>query len=442
MNKKAPLPLYELQRQPWLIRQVVFLACLALITSLRVCIFVGAILGRRRRFEKSATPVHVVLTGRFESDGWALAHIRPLALSDRCQRVTVVTDHAMGEVCNTTYVCAPRRLQQLIGRTPARALWCIFTVLRTRPHVVGGFHLLPNGIVALIAARLVNARAVYFCVGGWCETWGGGARSENRLFGKLGCDREILERALFRIVQRFDLVVTMGPRARDYLQQREIEGPIAVVAGGIDPSRFARAAGNQREFDVVFVGRLVRVKRVDILLRVVARVASVQPRIRVVIVGDGPLRTDLEELAGALGVSQNTSFVGHQTDVAAWLARARVFMITSDTEGLALSLMEASMAGLPAIVSDVGELSGLVVDGKNGWCVPRRDVEAFASKLIELLADPQQLQRYSITARAAALEYSVKSTTQHWDSLLNSCLGSYQDERHCRRRVRRDQPAE
>ena len=100
------------------------------------------------------------------SDAWLDAYVQPLALSDRCAHIWVVTDQPMGALPRTNYVCAPNWLRHLMGNVPARSLYCILTALRVRPHVVGGFQLLLNGIVALAAARLVGARSMYFCVGG------------------------------------------------------------------------------------------------------------------------------------------------------------------------------------------------------------------------------------------------------------------------------------
>jgi glycosyltransferase involved in cell wall biosynthesis len=317
------------------------------------------------------------------------------------------------------YVCPPSWLQRLTGRVPARGVWCVVTALRTRPHVVGGFHLLLNGIVALLSARLIGARALYFCVGGWSETWGGGARSDNRLFGRQGRDDPALQRELFRLVAQFDLILPMGTRAAAYMRRQGAACPIEVMPGGIEAERYAaHGALAAREFDVIFVGRLVEVKRVDVLLEAAALVARERRGLRVVIVGDGPLRGELERQAAELGPACSVSFVGRRDDVAEWLRRARVFVLASDSEGLALSVMEAGMAGLPCVVSDVGDLADLVVDGRNGWRVPPRDPEAFARRVLELLADPERLVTFSRAAVAAARPYSVESMSRRWDRVF------------------------
>jgi glycosyltransferase involved in cell wall biosynthesis len=319
-----------------------------------------------------------------------------------------------------TYVCPPAWLQRLIGRVPSRSLLCVWTALRARADVVGGFHLIFNGMFALIAARLLGARSVYFCVGGASEIWGGGARSETSLFHRMGRDVPWLERQLLWFIRRIDVTLTMGSGARGYLRDHGITQPIVIMSGGIDASRYiARSDPREREFDLVFVGRLVPIKRTDILLQVLAGVASARPQLRAAIVGDGPLREEMEREVRRLGVERNVHFAGHQSDVASWLHRARMFILTSDSEGLALSLMEAMTAGLPAVVSDVGDLGDIVNHGVNGYLPARRDVPAFVEHTVGLLADSDRYAAFSSAARAAAGAYSIECGSRRWSELLS-----------------------
>ncbi|MBN2560135.1 MAG: glycosyltransferase family 4 protein [Phycisphaerae bacterium] len=412
-------PLHEVSEHSWLVRKSALLTGRAMLLVLRLAVDLAAAAGQALRTRRANRKARVVLTGMFVSDGWIEAHVRPMALSERCEHIWVVTDRPMVRIPKTTYVCAPRWLQRLIGLVPSRSIWCLWTALRHRPDAVGGFHMLLNGIVALIAARLVGGRSLYFCVGGWAEIWGGGARSENRFFSRIGEDDCHLERQILWFVGQTDLTLTMGTRALQYLRQRGISNPIEVVSGGIDPSSFAAATQpGRRPHDLIFVGRLVPIKRPDVLLAVIAKVVPKRPDLRVVVVGDGPLRPELEARAVELGIAENVSFVGHRSDVKSWYSQARIFVLTSDSEGLPLSATEAMTAGLPVVVSDVGDLGDLVRDGVNGYRPRRRDVEGFASRIVELLADEKKQQAFSEQARRSATAYSVDSMRRRWDRLL------------------------
>ena len=91
-------------------------------------------------------------------------------------------------------------------------------------------------------------------------------------------------------------------------------------------------------------------KRVDHFHQAQARVARARPEACAFVVGDGPLLDDLQRQARDLGLADRVTFAGHQADVEGWLKQARVFVLTSDSEGLSLALMEGMLCGLPAVV--------------------------------------------------------------------------------------------
>lgn len=359
----------------------------------------------------------ILLTGTFHSANWVLAHVRPLALSRGCRRVRIVTACSLPPLEKVEVIRPGATLSRLFGDVPARLLTFIAVALRSRPDALGGFHLLLNGLMASLFARLCGARSIYFCVGGPAEVQGGGVLSENRLFGKLRVPDGRIEVKLLRAVAGFDLIVTMGRGARDYFRERGIGGDIRVVAGGVEAARF-RSGSGPPSWDVIFVGRLAPIKRVDLLLRALEILKGKIPGLKAVVVGDGPLRDELEGLTAALCLNDTVQFTGVQPDVAAILRDARVFVLTSKTEGLSLALMEAMMVGLPAVVSDVGDLGELVQHGVNGFLVADQTPEGFAAPIALLLGDGALRDRLGRNARAAMEGRETARVARQWDTIL------------------------
>ncbi len=360
----------------------------------------------------------VLLTGTFYSTNWIAAHAGPLAAAKNVECVYVATTFPMPPMDKVVPLYPPAWLKRMFGAVPARMLTFCWAALVKRPHWVGGFHLLLNGMLAILIAPLVRARSLYFSVGGPAELWGGGIRAENRLFAKLPCPDPLLERWMLRIIRSADRIATMGTRAIDYYRENGVKQPIAVMAGGMNTAHLCPSEA-PAEFDVILVGRLAQIKRIDVFLEAISIARRQIPAIKAVIVGDGELRAELEKRAGELGLSQNVQFAGHQSDVASWLKRSKLFVLSSDSEGLALSLIEAMLCGVVPVVSNVGDLGDLVENERNGFLVPRRDAAAFAARIVQMLSDDAQRRQMSAAARDAALRFDVNAAGERWAAWLS-----------------------
>jgi glycosyltransferase involved in cell wall biosynthesis len=360
----------------------------------------------------------VLLTGTYSSDNWIRAHLLPLARSRTVSRVVFVSAAPLPHIEGVVAVHPPGWLVRVVGPVPARlATFCV-TAFRTRPAVVGGFHLLVNGMVALLLARMVGAVSLYICVGsGPTEVLSTGL-TENRLFRHMGGPDRYVTRTLLSVVGMFDVVVTMGSRARDYFREHREGRSTVVIPGGMEWGG-TLPSSSPPDFDLVFVGRLVPVKQVDLLLKAAAVVRKEHPSLRVAIVGDGPLRPFLEELSRELSLEESVEFAGMRPDVERFLARSRLFVLTSRSEGLALSLIEAMRCGLPAVVPDVGDLADLVADGKNGYLVKEASPAAYAERILALLKDDSLRSAFSTEAARRAERFRPASMSEIWDGTLS-----------------------
>ena len=400
----------RLQRLFWHVfgRQLTLLSLMA--------ITVAGWIGRRRR-PVDDKGCKIMLTGRFDSDNWILAHLGPLSASKECSRVWMVSTNPVPSLPKVIGIYPSKWLMKILGVTPARLLTFAWTAMWKRPHIVGGFHITVNAITAIILGRLVGARTMYFCVGGPAEIRDGGIHGVETPFVKMETADTVVESRFLKFVAESDMVITMGTRAVDFFRDKGINSDLHVVSGGIDSIRF-RQAEEPPSYDLILTGRLATVKRIDVFLQAVKSVAAKLPEVRAVVVGDGELREELQKYASDIGIGRSVTFVGHQDNVETWLRKSKILVLTSDSEGLSLSMMEAMMCGLPAIVSNVGDLGDLVEDGINGFLVPRRSPRLFADRIIELLTDRQKLLAFSVAARRSALNYETTATIRRWDYIL------------------------
>lgn len=159
---------------------------------------------------------------------------------------------------------------------------------------------------------------------------------------------------------------------------------------------------------VVFAGRLVRIKALDLLLDAWQRLqADRGAGDRLVIIGDGPLRGELEAEARRRGIGVSTHFLGEQSQhvVAEWLSAASVFCLCSDNEGTPNVVVEALACGTPVVATRVGGLPDLIREGLNGWLVPPREPAALADALERALQ--AQWDAGGVCAAAEVLDWET-----------------------------------
>ncbi len=136
------------------------------------------------------------------------------------------------------------------------------------------------------------------------------------------------------------------------------------------------------------------------LLRAFGMVAAARPDVDLLLVGDGPLRGDLEQLVRGMGIEHRVRFLGIRGDVPAILRALDVFVLTSVSEAASLTLLEAMAARLPVVVTDVGGNGEIVRSGKEGLLVPRGDAQAAAHTLLDLLERPDRARTMGLAGRA------------------------------------------
>jgi glycosyltransferase involved in cell wall biosynthesis len=173
---------------------------------------------------------------------------------------------------------------------------------------------------------------------------------------------------------------------------------VEVVRNGIDTQKFQMpvdAEGMRRDLGIPIdapvigtIGRLSEVKRQDLLIRAFHRLLPEIPNAHLLLVGDGPLLSELRQLAAALGVAGNVHFTGYQAEPQNFLQVMNVFALTSRSEGMPLVILEAWAVGMADVASDAGGLPELIQRGCTGLLLPSGDEVALAEALRQMLSDP------------------------------------------------------
>jgi glycosyltransferase involved in cell wall biosynthesis len=192
---------------------------------------------------------------------------------------------------------------------------------------------------------------------------------------------------------------------RDFyaLDVPSINIPRGVVPAALIPERPRETV--RRELGVpptapvlVFVGSLSREKRLDRFLQTTQRVLAALPDLSVWLVGDGPLRAEIEKQIKARELGGRVHLLGIQASVATYMSAADLLLLTSDTEGIPGVVLEAGVLGLPVVATRVGGLPECVLDGETGILVDPQDEKALTQAVLDLLRD--QARRVEMGRRA------------------------------------------
>lgn len=227
--------------------------------------------------------------------------------------------------------------------------------------------------------------------------------------------RFVVDRAVARCVDRY--IAVSEANARYLIEHKGIPArKVIVIRNGCDTVRFdpTREAPPMLRSSlgfgaddpvVVVLGRLEPQKGHKILFEGLPRVVKQFPGLRVVCLGEGSLRQDLEARAAALGLAGTVRFVGFQANVAAWLALADLTVLPSLWEGLPLAAIESLAAGRPMVATAVDGTPEVIVDGQTGLTVPPGDSQALARAIGRLLASREERERMAMAGRAWVLEH-------------------------------------
>jgi len=372
-------------------------------------------------------PNRLVMIGTFYNPGWFYAHVGPLIRCEQIDEVIVITDEPVAlDMENVSFQCPSPTLNARVGRMAARLLTVLRVGWQYRPIIYMGYHVMPNSPWALLGARLFGGKAMYQMTGGPVQIEGGGYLSENPLLRATGDRSKLQEQLLYAMVRCFDAVIVRGSKAQQFVRDQQLNKRCIVITGAMDITRFSPGDAELKDFDIVYVARLVPVKGLLLFLEVVAQIKASLPSVRVAIVGDGPLYDELIKQSERLGIRDNLHFLGKLSDVIPVLRRARVYVLLSENEGMSIAMLEAMSCGLPVVARDVGDLGDAITGRDSGVLVEKIDRQVIADATLRLLTDEAQWQRQSLAARQTIIElFSVDAITERWEKEIDAISPYY-----------------
>ncbi len=292
-----------------------------------------------------------------------------------------------------------------------------------RPHVVHT-HTAKAGAVGRAAALLAGVPVIVHTFHG------------HVLRGYFSPAKTAVYRAIERgLARRTDRLLTVTPRVRDELLALGVGQPsqYTPVPLGFDLAPLLGAEAKRGELRaelrlgeaplVGIVARLVPIKAHEVFLAAAVRVRATHPDVRFLIVGDGELRSALEQRVATLGLGDAVRFLGWRADLDRLYADLDVVVLTSRNEGSPVALIEAMAAGVPVVSTDVGGVADVVRHGDTGWLAPMDDDAAIAAHVVTVLGDRAAARAMGQRGRAAvAATYDAGRLVRDIETLYGDLL--------------------
>ena len=198
---------------------------------------------------------------------------------------------------------------------------------------------------------------------------------------------------------------------------------IAVIPNGVDVVETVEAPPESGPVAVTVANLDRPVKRVDLFLSAAAIVAGALPDAKFVVVGDGPMRPELEAHAEALGIGARVEFTGSVANARDIIRGASVGVVPSDSEGLSNAILEYMAAGIPAVARDVGGNNELIVNGSTGYLVDSGEPAPIAGAMMAIMRSPSTARELGARARERArtefsFEAMLRRHVRYYERLL------------------------
>jgi glycosyltransferase involved in cell wall biosynthesis len=206
---------------------------------------------------------------------------------------------------------------------------------------------------------------------------------------------------------------------------------LEILPNAVDTDRFrpipeARAAIRRElrlgdEFVWLAVGRFEEAKDYPTMIAAFARLAADRPTSRLLLVGKGSLRPEVEQLVRAAGLDERVRFLGVRRDVPELMSAADGYLLSSAWEGMPVVLLEAAAVGLPIVATRVGGVAEVVEDGTTGFLVPPGDPAALAEAMdrIETLAPEARVAMGTCGRALVEEQYGTSRVMEMWDRLYS-----------------------
>jgi len=334
-----------------------------------------------------------------------ISKISPIISLEKIEKAYLIRNSAL-EYRKVRSLSPPFFLNFLVISEFIKLFCGVYVCLFKKIDYIIGIFLRPHGIFAYIFGKIFRKPVIQLFVGNDVDF----IEKHERLFKNLLKSAEHIGVRGSRSKQRLSNIIKVKNK---FFIHHNVYSP---------PAANQEISEEEKILDIICIADFTKVKRMDVFLKVISKIKQKYPGIKATMVGGNGRKRRYEKMRREMNLDENVAFEGIVKDVYSHLTKSRMFMMTSEAEGLPMSLIESMSVGLPCVVPDVGDIPDIAKDGQNALVVKPLDVEGFASRAIGLLEDRNLYEKISqnaiATIRQKEEEFSLQYNKEVWDDIL------------------------
>jgi glycosyltransferase involved in cell wall biosynthesis len=268
-----------------------------------------------------------------------------------------------------------------------------------------GIYEIPHGLLAYMSGRFKKVPCVISIIG-------------NPGYRQL---RKGIRQAISKYMyKRCHAVTVTGSKSKKILIEQGIkEDKIFILPNSIDIEKF-KPVSTDKKYDIVSLGRLSEEKELGNFIKIIKELKKDIPNIKAAIAGKGPEENKLKQMIKDLDLSDNIDMPGYVEDITKFYNSSRLFLLTSHTEGLPRTILEAMACEIPCIASNVGDMSDIIDHGENGILInDSNNIPEFLKQIKSIFNDKKLYDMISKNARLKIInKYSYDSATKLWKNII------------------------
>ncbi|MCZ7393347.1 MAG: glycosyltransferase [Candidatus Methanoperedens sp.] len=355
-------------------------------------------------------------------------HIYPISLLDEVDRILIVRDQQGPEIKKVEYYCPPKwSLDMPVFAFFVRFLLMVYLSLKEKPALIHSYLLFPHGFLAFIVGKITRKRVAVSLIAGPLELYVlGKSPIEKYAYTKPLPKLSITGKIILNILQKFDAIVVAGTMTENYLLDKGIATDKIFRIPYVIVDSKCRPMHRNKVYDLIYVGRLAKVKHVEIVLKTAHKLVNDYNlyNLKIAIVGDGFCCKKMKNLCKKMELVSNVDFLGYKNDIAFYFNKSKMSIITSERETGPLTMIESMLCGVPVISSRCGDLIvDFLKDGYNGSIIDDyADVEAYASELNKILSNQKLLDNYSNNSMKISQNLNAENVSGAWHTLFSKVM--------------------